>query len=94
MIVAGLWILALHVFVAAVSWVSFRAGYRAALELEVQDEQPICGCGHHRAFHEGVARCRAPARRGISPTCTCQNYIGPEPMPKFLIPHMTESKGK
>lgn len=91
MIATALWIVALLGLVALGSWVSFRAGYRAATD---DLDEAICGCGHHRAFHKGVGECHWHPDGYPALTCPCQGYIGPEPMPKFLMPHMTEGVEK
>ncbi|MFJ2774108.1 hypothetical protein [Streptomyces sp. NPDC087300] len=62
---------------------------------------PMCGCGHHLAFHdpsEGV--CHAPAQVPVAwdwtgdPSkfeerrCSCRTYAGPEPLPSFHTPEL------
>lgn len=51
--------------------------------------EPICGCGHHFAFHtaDGVCKEQVPlpdgAEGGVAKytvyDCTCQQYVGPYP---------------
>lgn len=50
------------------------------------------GCGHHRSLHKnGTGGCAwKDAPRHISfvgmhtPTCACQQYHGPEPLPEYV----------
>jgi hypothetical protein len=51
------------------------------------DGEPVCGCTHHRAMHDPrTGRCAGKSRRGdwvvgwSYDRCTCQQYIGPEPI--------------
>lgn len=72
-----------------------RSG-RSALE----EAKPLCGCGHAPSFHDEKGRCHAlneVARwdrgkwAGIeSVPCSCQKYTGPEPLPAFYAPELTE----
>ncbi|GAB3420845.1 hypothetical protein [Flindersiella endophytica] len=62
--------------------------------------QPICACGHAVSFHGEDGRCRAEAEvtewkegRWMGNTrqpCTCQKYTGPQPLPTFYAPEITE----
>jgi hypothetical protein len=48
------------------------------------DREPICGCEHHVAFHEaGENRCHAKTGPARDRDCTCQKYVGPQPLPIF-----------
>ena len=51
---------------------------------EELDPPAICQCGHGRAFHAaapGAGVCAAEVEGGAD--CRCQQYVGPEPLPKF-----------
>jgi len=72
------------VLMGAVGLLSYRFGYRGAQRLDQQ--RPICGCSHHLSFHERSGRCRWDHFNRMH--CTCQRYIGPEPVPTFLWPHV------
>jgi hypothetical protein len=58
--------------------------------------QPVCGCGHHRSFHDPEAgRCHSTmkvrstfAQDGWIQDCTCRAYTGPEPLPEFYAPEI------
>lgn len=53
--------------------------------------KPVCGCGHHRSFHntEGchqvIERYKVGGVISYS-TCPCKCYSGPEPLPEFYMP--------
>ncbi|MFE0175900.1 hypothetical protein ACFWZ2_26620 [Streptomyces sp. NPDC059002] len=62
---------------------------------------PVCGCGHHVAFHdpaEGI--CHSPAQVAVEwdwtgePSkfeerrCSCRTYAGPEPLPSYHVPEL------
>ncbi|WP_020576900.1 hypothetical protein [Actinopolymorpha alba] len=62
--------------------------------------QPVCGCGHGSSFHGEDGRCQATnetaqwdggnwAGIGTVP-CTCQKYVGPEPLPSFYAPEIAD----
>ena len=65
--------------------------------------KPVCGCGHHLAFHDPETRaCHgmmdgnatqfddwdAPVAWEQIP-CTCRQYSGPEAVPEFFAPEIT-----
>lgn len=53
----------------------------------VKDPKPICGCGHHRSFHEDGGACKERVYLGIAEghkPCTCRHYVGPEVYPTFV----------
>lgn len=54
---------------------------------------PICGCGHHLAFHdraEGGCHQRVPLPDDSTGPCRCSQYIGPEPLPQFYAPELAD----
>ena len=65
-----------------------------------QEVQPVCGCGHAPSFHGADGRCHAANQvaqwdqgrwtGNESVPCTCQKYTGPEPLPAFYAPEITE----
>lgn len=65
-----------------------------------KEVQPICSCGHAVSFHGEDGRCNAKTEvtkwdngRWIGneqQPCTCQKYTGPEPLPTFYAPEITE----
>jgi hypothetical protein len=51
--------------------------------------RPVCGCGHHRSFHDpATGECRAPVPGKVMP-CTCKQYSGPVPLPEYYAPEIT-----
>ena len=53
--------------------------------------QPICGCGHHKSFHQNDGACQE--RVYVSyveghKQCTCKHYVGPEPLPEYYHPEI------
>ena len=66
----------------------------------IEEVKPLCGCGHGPSFHEEKGRCHAQNQvtrwdggrwAGIVSTpCSCQKYTGPEPLPAFYAPEITE----
>jgi hypothetical protein len=48
------------------------------------DRAPICGCNHHIAFHADGAGCHAKLTPYSSEECTCQQYVGPQPLPTYV----------
>jgi hypothetical protein len=69
-----------------------RAGRRKEI-------QPICSCGHAVSFHDD-AGCHAMAdvakwdnghwMGNERQSCTCKKYTGPQPLPSFYAPEITE----
>lgn len=69
-----------------------RAGRRKEI-------QPICACGHAVSFHSADG-CKAQETvskwdngrwlGNEQQPCTCQKYTGPEPLPAFYAPEITE----
>jgi hypothetical protein len=72
-----------------------RRGSRKPKEI-----QPICTCGHAVSFHGDDGRCNALAQvtkwdngRWMGQEekpCTCQKYHGPQPLPAFYAPEISE----
>lgn len=75
-------------------------------KLEIaQGPQPVCGCRHHYAYHSPkTGSCAAVSKTPVrwdrdfgSPTrwehlpCTCQRYVGPEPLETLYMPEITSS---
>ncbi|GAA4980279.1 hypothetical protein [Actinopolymorpha pittospori] len=66
----------------------------------VAQVQPVCGCGHASSFHDEKGRCHADNQVARwdggswvgteSVPCSCQKYTGPEPLPAFYAPEITE----
>jgi len=61
---------------------------------------PVCGCEHHRSFHEdGTGPCHhmnyagyeetADAYRRVHVQCGCRAYSGPVPLPEYFAPELT-----
>jgi hypothetical protein len=55
---------------------------------------PVCGCTHHRSFHDEKG-CSARVREkgidgwlGDTRTCPCRQYSGPEPLPEYYAPEL------
>lgn len=57
------------------------------------DPDPTCGCGHHYSFHNKEDGCHFTITyynqgrmgvRSVLTTCTCVQYIGPEPLPRVI----------
>lgn len=65
-----------------------------------EEVKPVCGCGHGTSFHGSDGRCNALSEvtrwdsgrwAGTDPVrCTCQRYTGPEPLPAFYAPEITD----
>ncbi|WP_370095923.1 hypothetical protein [Streptacidiphilus sp. MAP12-20] len=67
--------------------------------------EPICGCGHHLAYHDlHDGRCYAEVKRNKSDgdpedrpkdtpreQCRCRRYAGPEPLATLYAPQLTSS---
>jgi hypothetical protein len=68
-----------------------------------QPVEPICGCDHHRSFHDPqTGQCHGLMRGNPlrydedwnTPTaykqvpCTCRQYSGPVPLPEFYAPEI------
>src|SRR5262249_35117973 len=64
--------------------------------------EPICGCTHHLAKHDKQGKCPemvdAPVEwdadqkpvRSASRQCTCQQYVGPEPLTTLYAQDLTD----
>jgi hypothetical protein len=62
----------------------------------------ICGCGHHLSYHDREGgRCRhkrhffaaGSGKIRYLARCSCQRYVGPEPMPDFLAQEIVKELG-
>lgn len=74
---------------ALLVFITWRFGVGSAPPKGAEAE-PICGCGHHLAFHtlEGVCKEQVKTLMRTNPhgfpeyevfDCTCQEYVGPVP---------------
>ena len=59
----------------------------------------ICGCTHHLAFHDRkTGRCNNyqpgvhEAKTGACIQCKCQQYTGPQPLPEYYPPELTDGQ--
>ncbi|MGW0231551.1 hypothetical protein ACWDWO_24860 [Actinopolymorpha singaporensis] len=78
----------------------FLPGWGRPRRSTLEEVKPLCGCGHASSFHEERGRCHALVEvarwdqgkwAGIeSVPCSCQKYAGPEPLPAFYAPELTE----
>ncbi|GAA2760119.1 hypothetical protein F4554_000326 [Actinopolymorpha rutila] len=78
----------------------FLPGLGRSRRSALGEVKPLCGCGHASSFHEERGRCHALNEvtrwdggrwAGIeSVPCNCQKYTGPEPLPAFYAPELTE----
>ncbi len=70
-------------------WLTLEAKKR---ELEVTSPgpvRPVCGCGHDLAFHN--VETNACHYRQNDSTCTCQRYVGPEPLVQVFVPPLSDA---
>jgi hypothetical protein len=61
--------------------------------------EPVCGCDHHRSYHEGGSGACHHVEREYQGyvydppyaevPCTCQVYTGPEPLGSYYMPEIT-----
>ncbi|MFD7104234.1 hypothetical protein [Streptomyces celluloflavus] len=64
--------------------------------------EPVCGCTHHLAKHDKQGKChelvqvpvawdadQKPVRYEAGP-CTCQQYIGPQPLSQIYAEDLTD----
>jgi hypothetical protein len=63
--------------------------------------EPVCGCGHHLAYHDARdALCYASvvtAEGGTDDSvrqCPCRRYAGPEPLATLYSPELTSPVGE
>ncbi|MDX2708349.1 hypothetical protein PV350_36690 [Streptomyces sp. PA03-6a] len=75
---------------------------RKARQQELNGPQPVCGCGHHLAYHdarEGLCYASVPAPSGRKDEagdkdeaedrrCPCRRYAGPEPLATLYAPEI------
>lgn len=63
--------------------------------------EPLCGCGHHLAYHDlekgecnnyqpGVVKYENGKATTIKVNCKCRQYTGPEIAPQYIAPKITE----
>ncbi|WP_405861342.1 hypothetical protein OG361_38930 [Streptomyces sp. NBC_00090] len=72
-----------------------------ARERALAGPEPVCGCGHHLAYHDARdGLCYASVKpRGDSlektdgqeRRCSCRRYAGPEPLATLYAPELTTS---
>lgn len=57
--------------------------------------KPICGCGHHVAFHNrNSGSCHGENIRGKTVRqCTCQSYSGPTPLSQVYAEPLADLEG-
>lgn len=73
-----------------------RKDRREEQERALSGPEPVCGCGHHLAYHDlHDGRCYAERNRkdsgdgkdATAPVqCTCRRYAGPEPLATLYAP--------
>jgi hypothetical protein len=75
---------------------------QAALAAAQRPPEPVCGCTHHLAKHDKQGKCHemvdAPVAwdeqqkplRYESRQCTCQQYVGPEPLATLYAQDLTD----
>jgi hypothetical protein len=57
--------------------------------------KPLCGCGHHRSYHSEGHKCTfnverySTARGTYRDTCSCSEYVGPQPLPEYYAPEIS-----
>jgi hypothetical protein len=88
------------IFAAGVAAGRFLPSRRGGGRGRRKEIQPICSCGHAVSFHGDDGRCNAQASVATwnngrwtgqeQQACTCQKYTGPEPLPTFYAPEITE----
>ncbi len=79
---------------------------RKARERALAGPDPVCGCGHHLAYHDAKdGLCYASvkdtkgnrAAEGVDDKpvrrCQCRRYAGPEPLATLYAPELTGSAG-
>lgn len=71
---------------AAVTLVAYKAGQRRERRREPKAKQPICGCSHHRSYHQdGKGECMHEYLHYGNPVkCTCQGYHGPKTLDDLI----------
>ncbi|WP_461110919.1 hypothetical protein [Streptomyces calidiresistens] len=64
--------------------------------------EPVCGCGHHLAMHDGRGHCHEVVQRptgwdadrrplGYEPAdCACRQYVGPQPLSRIFAEDLTD----
>ena len=77
---------------------------RREQEKALRGPEPVCGCGHHLAYHDlRDGRCYAQvkskgvggsdgggkAKGATAAQCTCRRYAGPEPLATLYAPELT-----
>jgi hypothetical protein len=51
---------------------------------------PVCGCGHHYAMHDPEKHMECAVEFGNKMKCACVRYAGPEPLPVYYSPEISE----
>ena len=77
---------------------------RRARERSLSGPEPVCGCGHHLAYHDARdAQCYASVKGTKSDhgpdgeaerQCPCRRYAGPEPLATLYAPEITAQAGE
>lgn len=77
---------------------------RGIIELEreaagLTPVKPLCLCKHYLSYHDAKGVCRKEwtesrftsikGDHDVRVTCTCQKYVGPEPLPEFYAPEIS-----
>jgi hypothetical protein len=73
-------------------------GAHTRRKAKLKDPAPICGCEHHRSFHDletgvchAVIKGRYLGEGEYAPDaeCTCRKYHGPLPLDAYYAPEIT-----
>jgi len=75
---------------------------RSAIEEANKPPVPVCGCTHHLAKHDRKGKCHEDAEVAVEwdenrkplkyelRRCTCQQYVGPQPLSQIYADELTD----
>jgi hypothetical protein len=61
--------------------------------------RPVCGCEHEKSYHDPASgKCHAlmyvpgtVSRSSHHVPCTCRQYTGPQPLPEYYAPEISDA---
>ena len=73
---------------AALVGVGYGSGRVGRVRRRPRVVKPLCGCKHHKSYHEGGGRCSFVGWFS-GERCKCKGYVGPQELPEYYSPEIS-----